>query len=97
MNSAQYTQSTPNENWECVRGNYLCASGHCHRQKTDGRCSVGCPQPTFRLWGETSPRARVQRAHRLGTADATTVAVSRCTPTISAAKTKSDTCKRRLP
>src|ERR1051326_4332031 len=22
------------------------ASGHCHRQKTDGRCSVGCPQPT---------------------------------------------------
>src|ERR1051326_2265698 len=27
------------------------ASGHCHRQKTDGRCSVGCPQPTFRLFG----------------------------------------------
>src|ERR1051326_8767796 len=22
------------------------ASGHCRRQKTDGRCSVGCPQPT---------------------------------------------------
>src|ERR1051326_4559582 len=21
-------------------------SGYCYRQKTDGRCSVGCPQPT---------------------------------------------------
>src|ERR1051326_3716178 len=46
--TSSYTQaSNPSPPWGEDKGEGESgASGHCHRQKTDGRCSVGCPKPT---------------------------------------------------